>query len=449
MRPTIIHHNAPLSLCLIFLIVTGAPTLLAQARRPAAAATPTVAEMEPLFVRIATFRDGQSRDDLIRLLEFVRDSSGSPSQLRSIEDRFLRFLQSDATAPAKTFVFEQLSVIATEASIPVLTPMFQRTETAEQARYVLARIPGPAADEALRKSLANTRGRVKIGIVNSLGQRRDAQAVPAISALLSPSDAEIAEVSAAALGKIGNGAALSTLAAARSKTSGTLREHVSEAYVTCADQLAKGGGKAAGMKVYRELIAAPEYPGVRVQALAGLAAAEGKSAIPALTAAIESKDARVQTAALAFLAGIPGPESTHALAAVFPKLPVSGQVRALAALVDRNAASAATLASAAINSPAAELRAAGLDALGRLGDESSVIVLAESGRGAGRGAKRSAAEFIRHARRQGGLGDRSRNPFSERQSENRIDYGRQGTRRNDGVHCRSRNAEGCRSGCTA
>ena len=61
------------------------------------------------------------------------------------------------------------------------------------ARYALSRIPGPKADEALRNTLEQTTGNTRIGIVNTLGLRRDSNAVPAIAMLAASSDAATAE----------------------------------------------------------------------------------------------------------------------------------------------------------------------------------------------------------------------------------------------------------------
>ena len=43
--------------------------------------------------------------------------------------------------------------------------------------------PGAAAEQALRKALEQPEGNVKIGIINSLGQRGDPNAVPALRSL--------------------------------------------------------------------------------------------------------------------------------------------------------------------------------------------------------------------------------------------------------------------------
>jgi HEAT repeat protein len=373
----------------ILSVLMSAAALAAQAQPPAGGAR-TLADMEPVLAQLATYHFGDSRVQQAQFIQFVQDSLGSPELLKQIEARLLKFLQSDATAAGKDFAFRELGLIATNASIPVLTPMLTRADTAEMARYALARIPGPAVDEALRNSLDKATGNIKIGIVNSLGQRRDAKSVPVLAALISPSNPEITEAAAAALAGIADRPALDALAAARSKVSGPLRERLSVAYVEGADRFAARGDKAAAVSVYRQLIAPQESQTVRIRALAGLAAMDGKSAVPALTAEVESKDLRMQTAAIRLLGGIPGADITKVMVTEFPKLPAAGQVLLLGALANRGDVSARPLVMTALKSVAPEVRAAALAALGKLGDSSSVKLLAEQA-AAGQGAEQTAA----------------------------------------------------------
>src|SRR5262245_24316501 len=151
------------------------------------------AQIEPLLAKVAKYEHGQSREPLAQVTLLIEKSLKSPAELKEIEGALLKFLQSDATPAAKDFALRELSLIATEASIPVLTLMLFQTETAEMARYALARIPSPAADDALRSNLAKSSGANRIGIINSLGQRRDAKSVAALKPLLVSKDAGVAE----------------------------------------------------------------------------------------------------------------------------------------------------------------------------------------------------------------------------------------------------------------
>ena len=64
-------------------------------------------------------------------------------------------------------------------------------------------MPAGEADAALRRALGTTSGRLKAGVVASLGVRRDAAAVPEIIPLLKDADGFIVEAAIRSLGRIG------------------------------------------------------------------------------------------------------------------------------------------------------------------------------------------------------------------------------------------------------
>jgi hypothetical protein len=153
-------------------LVILAAMALALSAQVSPKAVRTAAEMEPLLASIAKYEYGQSRVAQAEFTQFVQDSLASPALLKQIEARLLAFVQSDATAPAKQFALRELSLIGTDASVPVLAPMVLQPATSEMARFALARIPGPAVDQALRDDLAKSSGNIRIGVVESLAQRR-------------------------------------------------------------------------------------------------------------------------------------------------------------------------------------------------------------------------------------------------------------------------------------
>ena len=131
-------------------LIILAATALALSAQVSPKAVRTADEMEPLLASIAKYEYGQSRVPQAEFTQFVQDSLASPALLKQIEARLLAFVQSDATAPAKQFALRELSLIGTDASVPVLAPMVLQPATSEMARFALARIPGPAVDQALR-----------------------------------------------------------------------------------------------------------------------------------------------------------------------------------------------------------------------------------------------------------------------------------------------------------
>jgi HEAT repeat protein len=374
---------------LFLLTLAGAAALAAPAQSPAGSARPAT-EMEPLLARIAQCDWAACRPEQAQFTQLVQDCLASPEIVRQIEARLLRFLQSDATVSGKDFAFRELGLIASDASVPWLASLLTRDDIAETARLTLARIPGPAASEALRNAFDKTSGRIRIGIINSLGQRRDPDAVTLLAALISPADPAVAEAAGGALSKIADRPALDALSAARARTSGVLRQRLSEAYFECAGHFVARGENEPAVKVYRELTAPVEPPTLRLRALAGLAAAEGPRAAPVLLAAVESRDSREQASAIRLLGGIPGADITGRLMECYSRLAPAGQVRLLTALAERGDASSVPLLLKAVRSASAPVQAAALGGLGKLGDQSSLMVLAEAA-AAGTGVQQAAA----------------------------------------------------------
>ena len=75
------------------------------------------------------------------------------------------------------------------------------------ARYGLQSIQDPAVDEVFRKALGTLKGRPLVGVIGSIGMRKDAKAVESLASLLKDANQEVAEAAARSLGKIGTGEA--------------------------------------------------------------------------------------------------------------------------------------------------------------------------------------------------------------------------------------------------
>lgn len=226
--------------------------------------------MEQLLEKVKTYDWGQSRTALTELSELVKKSHGNASELSKYEKGMLGVLGSNAKRAGKQFICRQLSIIGTEKSVPTLASMLTGEETSDMARYALERIPGKAVDDALRKALARTSGKIKVGIVNSLGQRGDKKAVSGISGLLAGSDKALAGAAAAALGEIGGPDATKALAKARDTTSAEVKNIVLDAYLKCADQLVGEGKKIQALAIYKELQKRDMPTPVRTAALRGI-----------------------------------------------------------------------------------------------------------------------------------------------------------------------------------
>jgi type 1 glutamine amidotransferase len=226
--------------------------------------------LQELQEKIKTYDWGQSRLALTEVSDIIKKAYSSPTELKNTEKTLLDVLTSDSTRAGKQFVCRQLSIIGTEQSVPVLSKMLTDEETSDMARYALERIPSDKVDEALRSALSKAKDKPRIGIINSLGQRRDKESVRALSRFIDNADETTAIAAAAALGQIADSKATEVLAAAKDKTKGKLRAQVLDSYLRCADQLVAEGKKAEALVIYKNLQKENMPKQIRTAALTGM-----------------------------------------------------------------------------------------------------------------------------------------------------------------------------------
>src|SRR4051812_22878188 len=106
------------------------------------------------------------------------------------EQDLISILTSGANAVEKCEACKKLRLVATAKSLPALAAVLADDRVSQAARYVLEGMALPEAGVVLRDALAASAGAIKLGIIDSLGWRRDLAAVPTLVRLLS--DPEVA-----------------------------------------------------------------------------------------------------------------------------------------------------------------------------------------------------------------------------------------------------------------
>lgn len=360
---------------------------------------PPAMSFEEALAKVAAYEVGESRAALVALNEHVVAASASRARAGEVERALTKVLEGKATLAGKDQVCRHLSIIGSAASVKALTKMMGNEETADMARYALERIPGAEVERALRAELSKSSGKVQIGIVNTLGERRDAGAVAALVRLLPGRDSEVAAAAAAALGQIADPAASAGLSSVRPKTSGALRFEVDQAYLRCAEQMVEKRNTKAASAIFKELSGSPEPEMIRIGALRGLAASAGKDAIAVLAASLKASEPNVRAQAIRQLAVIPGSEAATMLTNASRTSDAPDKVRVLAALADRGESSVLPVFMQALKDTDPSVRVAALRGLGKIGNESVILPLAEAANAGG--AEQSAAD--REAVRTGGF----------------------------------------------
>jgi HEAT repeat protein/type 1 glutamine amidotransferase len=335
--------------------------------------------LDIVLAKAATYGYGRSREPLSTLTDIIRNAYDSPDELKLIELRLLEVLQSRvATSACKQFICRKLSIIGTEESVPTLAAMLTAPRTSDMARYALERIPGLAVDNALRNALDKTGGKVKLGIINSLGQRGDSRAVGQLSKLFTDADREIAVAAISAVGRIGGGKAVMMLERTRSKVAAELHPVWADAYLMCADKALAKGNKRRALQIYRRMYVPAESVPIRIAALRGIIIATPHKGTAHIVDVLKGNDRQMQSMVIGLLREIPGTKTTKAITAELPNLSVSGQVQLLSALAGRGDRSALPAVLGATKSSEVDVRVAAFSALGLLGNASTVDLLAKT-----------------------------------------------------------------------
>jgi HEAT repeat protein len=334
-------------------------------------------KVDDLLKSIAAYEFGDSREQLTEMTNILREAYDAPEELGQIEKKFDKFLKSDATFASKQYVCQRLSVFGTEASVSVLAKMLSSAKEADMARYALERISGAKVDEALYKAVPKVSGTVQIGIINTIGMRKNPAAVPVLVKLMPPKEMAVGEAIMAALGNIGDESAAKVLEKHALNPNCGARGVAMDALIKCADNFAAAGQAGKAIAVYKKLDG-PDVPTpIRVAALRGQISADKANAHVIILNVVRGGDAASQSVAIKLIRDLNNKSNLREIAAELPNISPAHQVQLLSAFGDLGDDSVREYVVISAEAEGPEVRVAALKALAALGDASTVNLLAE------------------------------------------------------------------------
>jgi len=290
-------------------------------------------------------------------------------------NKLIAVIKSDAPHKEKVDACRQLSVVGTKEAVAPLAALLGDEKLSHMARYALEPIPDPLVDEALRDALGKLKGRLLVGVIGSIGVRRDGRAIRALSGMLGDSDAEVAQAAARALGKIGNRRAVRVLQRALPNVPAGNQLAFCEGLFRGAEALAVRGRLDRAVEIYDQLRSMKGPHQVRGGALRGAILARGKDGLALLREHLRSDDYILFSAAVQTSLEIPGADVTKALTSALKGLPADNQILIILALGKRADAAALPALFAAAKGGEKSVRIAAIRALPQIGDTSAVPVL--------------------------------------------------------------------------
>ena len=170
-------------------------------------------------------------------------------------------------------------------------------------------------------------GLLLIGAIDSLGVRRDADAVAPLTGHLQDKDAAVASATAAALGKIGNANAAKALEQSLASAPPKVRSAVAEGLVLCAERLLAKGQDAPAVAIYDEVRKADVSKQRILEATRGAILARKQEGIALLLEQLRSPEKHMFQMALGTAREFPGAKVDEALAAELDRATPAGRAR--------------------------------------------------------------------------------------------------------------------------
>jgi hypothetical protein len=178
----------------------------------------------------------------------------------------------NSTVFQKAIACKKLAFVGGKEAVRPMATLLGHPQLGCYARFGLEPNPDPSVDEVLRAALPKLKGRLQVGVITTIGVRKDAKALDALTKLIDDSDAEVAGAASASVGMIGGMRASRVLQAALERTKIPVFPVVARATLLCAEGL-MASNRPRALELYAHLSAATMPEPVRRAALRVLNAA--------------------------------------------------------------------------------------------------------------------------------------------------------------------------------
>src|SRR5437868_589147 len=287
--------------------------------------------LEGPYAALGNYDFAKSRAPLSAIEDDIRKAK--PAEYPQIEAKLIALLKNpQTTVPGRQFACRMLDRVGTDASVPTLAKMLEDQQLSYMARFALERMPSPTAAAALRDELNKAKGPVLVGIISSVGQKHDEQAVEKLKSLALEGDPLVSRAAIEALGRIGVASAAKALEELQTKAPQALTPIIAEARITCARQMPRG----EAVEIYKQLADAKYPQPVRVAAMAGwISASNQPEKVKLILLTLEGDDEEMHAAALGNLTPNSNVEVRNAVAEAIPDLKPDAQLRLITVFSDQ------------------------------------------------------------------------------------------------------------------
>lgn len=283
------------------------------------------------------------------------------------EKDLIAVLSTDSPLADKAIACKRLAIYGSEECVASVAPLLADEKLSSWARITLEAIPGSKAGDVLREAATKLDGRVLIGVVNSIGVRRDVASTEVLAKLLANSNEDVASAAAVALGHIGTEESTTLLAKNLSVGSDSVRNAIAEGLILCAERSMSEGKLPGAIRVY-EMVRSAKVPQQRiVEATRGAILARKADGIPMLVEELKASEVYRFQLGLRVARELDVPAVDNALARLLAVLPEERAALLLTAMADRPKTVNLDAIVKALGSPSKPIKLAAAQALGKVG----------------------------------------------------------------------------------
>ncbi|QNN21427.1 hypothetical protein HED60_03785 [Planctomycetales bacterium ZRK34] len=291
-------------------------------------------------------------------------------------DQLIAVLKSpQASVKDKADACRALQRSGDPAAAPALGALLPDAKFSHMARVALESMDNPVADQTLRDALTKAQGLELAGVINSIGQRRDAAATAALVKLLDHKDRAVASAAGTSLALLANDQAVDAIAGWRVTAPDDRKPCTIGASLLLAQRLTEDGKGDAAAKICDSLLTSEAPAPLRVAAFTGLLDAQPAKAPARIAAAVVGTDADLRPIAIGRVAGVRDAAVVAQLAAALPKLAPDDQVQLVGAMANIPEPAACKAVHDAVNSAVPGVRTAAIAAIAVCGQPSDVPML--------------------------------------------------------------------------
>lgn len=290
----------------------------------------------------------------------------------------LKTIQSAETPDVdRANAFEKIGDVAGDDAVETLVGFLGDKTWSHYARFALQKMEGEKVTRALLESIDTLDGDLKLGVITTIGRRCDPIATAPLAELLGDADGKVAGAAAVALGWIGTTDAAAALTEAfGAEKDAKRKESLASAMLVVGQRLARAGNAQAAIEAFDLLRGAEVSKASRIGATQNAILTRDAKGADLMVEQLKSTDPDYFQTGLAASRVLPGEPATKGLIdSLDAETSSNRQVLLVLAIKDRGDKRALPAVLGKLKSDLPAVQLAAIEAIGTLGDGSSVPVL--------------------------------------------------------------------------